>query len=160
MPREFSAGGVIVRRAADGWEVAVIEPRSEDRERITGKRPVKQVLALPKGLVDPGEKPEETAAREVFEETGLRGEILTKLKDIKYVYVRTWGDKRRVFKIVSFYLLRYESGRIDNITEDMRVEVARAVWIPLAEAPKRLAYRGEKQMAGKAVEYTETHAEL
>jgi 8-oxo-dGTP pyrophosphatase MutT (NUDIX family) len=158
MPREFSAGGVIVRRAADGWEVAVIEPRSEDRERTTGKRPVKQVLALPKGLVDPGEKPEESAAREVFEETGLRGEILTKLKDIKYVYVRTWGDKQRVFKIVSFYLLRYQSGTIDEISTDMRVEVKQALWIPLADAEKKLSYRGEKEVIALAQKYLQEHA--
>ncbi|PYV83527.1 MAG: NUDIX hydrolase [Acidobacteria bacterium] len=159
MPREFSAGGVVARRATDGWEVAVIEPRSEDRERTTGKRPVKQVLALPKGLVDPGEKPEETAAREVFEETGLRGEILTKLKDIKYVYVRTWGDKQRVFKIVSFYLLRYQSGTIDQISKDMRIEVKQALWIPLADSEKRLSYRGEKEVIVLAQKYLQEHAE-
>src|SRR5947207_4312319 len=158
MPREFSAGGVVARRATDGWEVAVIEPRSEDRERTAGKRPVKQVLALPKGLVDPGEKPEESAAREVFEETGLRGEILTKLKDIKYAYVRTWGDKQRVFKIVSFYLLRYQSGAIDEISTDMRVEVKQALWIPLADAEKKLSYRGEKEVIALAQKYLQKHA--
>ena len=159
MPREFSAGGVIVRRAADRWEVAVIEPRSEDRERTTGKRPVKQVLALPKGLVDPGEKPEESAAGEVFEETGLRGEILTKLKDIKYVYVRTWGDKQRVFKVVSFYLLRYQSGEIDDIDSEMRIEVKRALWVPLEEAVSKLAYSVERDIIRRAQEYVKSHLE-
>ena len=69
------------------------------------------VLALPKGLVDPGEKPEQTALREVREETGLVATTITKLGDIKYVYVRSWGDGERVFKIVSFFLLRYRVGR-------------------------------------------------
>jgi hypothetical protein len=76
------------------------------------------------------------------------------------LYLRSWGDGERVFKIVSFYLLRYESGRIDDISEEMRVEVARAKWLRLDEAPKLLAYRGEKQMARKALQYLEAHAEL
>ena len=130
----------------------------------TGKRAVrtraKPVLCLPKGLVDPGEKALDAALREVREETGIKAVPVTKLADIKYVYLRSWGDGERVFKIVSFYLLRYESGRIDDISEEMRVEVARAKWLRLDEAPKLLAYRGEKQMARKALQYLEAHAEL
>jgi hypothetical protein len=61
---------------------------------------------------------------------------------------------------VSFYLLRYESGRIDDIAEAMRVEVGRAIWIRLEDAPKLLAYRGEKQMARQALDYVKAHAEL
>lgn len=159
MPREFSSGGVVIRPGPAGWEVAVIEPQPDDRDKGTGKKPPKQVLALPKGLVDPGEKPEETATREVTEETGLRAEILTKLKDIKYVYVRTWGDMQRVFKIVSFYLLRYQSGTIDEISQDMRVEVKRASWIPLTGAEKKLSYRGEKEVIVLAQKYLQDHAQ-
>jgi 8-oxo-dGTP pyrophosphatase MutT (NUDIX family) len=113
----------------------------------------KPVLCLPKGLLDPGEKALEGALREVREETGITAAMIVKLADIKYTYVRSWGDGERVFKIVSFYLLRYETGRIDNIAEEMRIEVARAQWIRLEDAPKLLAYRGEKQMARKAMEY-------
>src|SRR3954469_17488059 len=110
MEREFSAGGVVVRRVGAAsktgpWEIAVIEPRRED----TGDSG-KSVLALPKGWVDAGEKPEQTAWREIKEEAGLDAEILTKLGDIKYVYVRKWSDGARVFKVVSFYRLRYVSG--------------------------------------------------
>ena len=120
----------------------------------------KPVLCLPKGLVDPGEKPLEAALREVREETGITAVPITKLGDSKYVYVRSWGDGERVFKIVSFYLLRYESGRIDDIAEAMRVEVGRAKWVRLEDAPKLLAYRGEKQMARQALDYVSAHAEL
>ena len=120
----------------------------------------KTVLCLPKGLVNPGEKALDAALREVQEETGITAALVTKLADIKYVYVRSWGDGERVFKIVTFYLLRYESGRIDNISEEMRIEVARAKWIRLEDAPKLLAYRGEKQMAKQALEYVLSHAEV
>jgi 8-oxo-dGTP pyrophosphatase MutT (NUDIX family) len=117
-------------------------------------------LALPKGLVDAGEKALEAAVREVYEETGVMAEPVTKLADSKYVYTRTWGDGRRVFKIVSFYLMRYRSGRINDIAPAMRIEVARARWVRLEDAPKLLAYTGEKQMARRALEYVKAHAEL
>lgn len=120
----------------------------------------KAVLCLPKGLVDPGEKALDAALREVREETGVTAVPITKLADIKYVYVRSWGDGERVFKIVSFYLLRYESGRIDDISEEMRIEVSCAKWVRLSDAAKLLAYRGEKQMARRAAEYLESHPDL
>ena len=130
MVREISSGGVVVRNKDGEWWMAAIElPEGPATAPATTKRTVrpkeKAVLCLPKGLVDPGEKALEAALREVREETGITASVVTKLADIKYVYVRSWGDGERVFKIVSFYLLRYESGRIDNISEDMRIEVAR-----------------------------------
>jgi len=164
MVREISAGGVVVRRAADGWEMAVIEPQKEPSAgqpvAADRKRSQKMLLALPKGLVDPGETPEQTAIREVLEETGLSAVPVTKLGDIKYVYVRSWGDKERVFKIVSFYLLRYQSGQIDEIAPDMRIEVKRALWISLAEGARKLAYRGEKEMTRRALDYLEAYPEF
>jgi 8-oxo-dGTP pyrophosphatase MutT (NUDIX family) len=163
MPREISAGGVIVRHTSNGWEVAVIEPQRESESNqkagVTDKKRPKQVLALPKGLVDPGEKADQTAIREVREETGVTSTILTKLLDIKYVYVRTWGDHQRVFKIVSFYLLRYESGEIDNLTPAMRIEVKQALWVPLEGAERKLTYRGERDAIRKAREYLQAHPE-
>ncbi|HKU23824.1 MAG TPA: NUDIX domain-containing protein [Candidatus Sulfotelmatobacter sp.] len=126
----------------------------------TGRRRSKPVVCLPKGLVDPGEKALEAALREVREETGITAEPIAKLDDIKYMYVRSWGDKQKVFKIVSFYLLRYKSGTIDAISEDMRIEVGRAKWIPLEDAPRLLAYNGEKQMARKALEYLKSNPGL
>jgi 8-oxo-dGTP pyrophosphatase MutT (NUDIX family) len=161
MVREISAGGVVVKRAGEAWEVAVIEPQGDSASaRPTGKAARKVVLALPKGLVDPGEKPEQTALREVHEETGLVATAIAKLADIKYVYVRSWGDQQRVFKIVSFFLLRYQSGEIDDVTREMRVEVKRAFWIPLEEAPRKLAYRGERDVVRRALLYLKSHSEI
>ncbi len=144
--------------------MAAIEPPADEaraaKVRSEGAAKQKPVLALPKGLVDPGEKPMETALREVYEETGISADLITKLADIKYVYSRTWSDGARVFKIVSFYLMRYRSGRINQISAAMRIEVARALWIPLADATRMLAYKGERQMAQKAQEYVTAHPEL
>lgn len=160
MLREISAGGVVVRPSPNGWEIAVIEPRGEPAPGESDKKGhSKEILALPKGLIDPGEKPPEAAVREVREETGVAAKIVTKLTDIKYVYVRSWGDKQRVFKIVSFYLLLYEAGTIDEISPEMRIEVKQARWIPLDGAEKKLAYRGERDAVRLAREYLKSQVE-
>src|SRR3954452_24124119 len=139
MRREFSAGGVLVRRLQGRWMVAAIRP---------GGKP-HGVWALPKGRIDPGERGEATALREVAEETGARGRSLGKLGDVKYWF--NWGGER-IFKVVSFFLVRYEAGRLGDIPEAFRHEVAEVSWLPLEEAPKLLAYRGEKEIAAKALE--------
>ena len=139
MKREFSAGGVLVRRLRGRWVFAAIRP--------AGKKP--GVWALPKGLIGRGEKPEETALREVAEETGAQGRLVEKLGDVRYVY--TWSGER-IFKVVSFYLVRAKRGRLGAIHPEFAVEVDEARWLPLAEAPTLLAYRGERDMATRAVE--------
>jgi 8-oxo-dGTP pyrophosphatase MutT (NUDIX family) len=160
MQREISAGGVVLRQLDGVWNIAVIEPQREaSQARPVRKKSQTLLLALPKGLVDQGEKPEQTAIREVREETGITASPITKLGDIKYVYVRSWGDKQRVFKVVSFYLLRHEYGEIDDISPDMRIEVKRALWVPLDEAARKLAYRGERDMVRRAQEYVKSHVE-
>lgn len=157
MAREISAGGVVLRHMQGRWFLAAIEPRRDnDPKPATRKAPV---LALPKGIVDPGERPEQTAVREVREETGVEAELVTKLKDIRYVYVRTWGDRARVFKIVSFFLLRYASGKLGEISPEMRHEVKSASWVPLDEAVRKLSYKGEREVAELALKYLQAHPE-
>ena len=138
MEREFSAGGVLVKTLRGRPMVAAIRPRGKPEG----------VWALPKGNLDAGERPEETALREVFEETGVRGHLVEKLGDVKYTYTRR--DRARVFKIVSFYLLRAGLGRIGDLEERMRLEVDEARWLPLEDAPRLLSYGGEREMAKKA----------
>jgi 8-oxo-dGTP pyrophosphatase MutT (NUDIX family) len=162
MIREISSGGVVVRREGEEWQVAVIEPRKDTggASAGTGANPAKRVWALPKGLVDAGENAQETAIREVREETGIEALSIAKLTDIKYVYVRTWGDQQRVFKIVSFYLLKYQSGRIDDISPEMRIEVRQALWLPMADAVKKLSYSSERKVVRMAQEYLNNHQHL
>jgi 8-oxo-dGTP pyrophosphatase MutT (NUDIX family) len=106
------------------------------------------VWALPKGLIGPGEGAAATALREVAEETGVVGRLDGKLGDVRYVY--TWAGER-VFKVVSFFLVRYERGRLGDIPEEHRREVAEARWLPLGEAQRLLAYKGEREMAAAAL---------
>jgi 8-oxo-dGTP pyrophosphatase MutT (NUDIX family) len=112
------------------------------------------IWALPKGRIDPGESAAETAVREVHEETGVEGRLVEKLGDVRYVYTASWEGARgeRIFKVVSFFLLRAGRGRIGEIDESMRIEVAEARWLPFEEAPRLLAYAGEREMAAKALE--------
>jgi 8-oxo-dGTP pyrophosphatase MutT (NUDIX family) len=138
MRREFSAGGVVLRRVRGEWRLAAIRPGGKD-----------DVWALPKGLVGPGESPADTALREVAEETGIEGRLVEKLGDVRYVY--TWSGER-VFKVVSFFLVRYVRGRLGDIPDRFRHEVAETRWLPLDEAPKLLSYKGEREMAAKALE--------
>jgi 8-oxo-dGTP pyrophosphatase MutT (NUDIX family) len=138
MRREFSAGGVVVRRLRGRWVMAAIRPGGK----------AEGVWALPKGLIGPGEDPEETARREVEEETGVRARAVRKLGDVRYVY--TWQGER-VFKVVSFYLFRYSGGRLGDLPPALAHEVAEARWLPLEEAPSLLAYGGEREMAERAL---------
>jgi 8-oxo-dGTP pyrophosphatase MutT (NUDIX family) len=134
--REFSAGGLVIRRMRGRDYVAAVRVKNGT------------VLALPKGHIEPGETGAQAAEREVREETGLQGELSEKLGDVKYWYVR---GGERVFKVVSFFLFRYVSGSVSNY---QREEVDGAEWIPLEDAPRLLAYRGEKDMAESALSIT------
>ena len=117
MEREFSAGGVAVRRMRGRWWMATIVPRGKPK-----------VLALPKGLVEPGEATVDTALRETLEETGLRADHVAKLGDIRYVYTR---QGVRIFKVVSFHLLQVRGGRLGEIDAG---DAARGRGRPLAAA--------------------------
>jgi 8-oxo-dGTP pyrophosphatase MutT (NUDIX family) len=129
--REFSAGGVVLRNLRGRQHVVVVRVRAE-------------ILALPKGHPEPGETMKDAALREVREETGIVARHPEKLGDIRYWYAR---DGERVLKVVSFFLLGYRSGSV----RDHDHEVEEALWIPLEEAPDRLAYKGEREMAATAL---------
>ena len=123
-----------------GDEVVVIVPVKRDAD---GNR----VLALPKGHLDGSEEAEAAALREVREETGVHGELVEKLGDVRYWYQRRG---RRIHKLVTFFLVEYRSG--DVADHDDEVEEAR--WMPLAEAARSLTYAGEREMVARALSRT------
>jgi 8-oxo-dGTP pyrophosphatase MutT (NUDIX family) len=127
--RETSYGGVVVR----GDKVLVITPAG--KRRVTG---------LPKGGPNPGESGEQTAAREVREETGVTATVREPLGDVNYWYRR---GGRRVYKTVHFYLCDYVSGSTDD--HDHEVENAR--WMPLEDARTALSYPGERALIERAL---------
>jgi 8-oxo-dGTP pyrophosphatase MutT (NUDIX family) len=132
MRREFSAGGVLVRKLAGEWRVAVIHPAGRPPGHWT----------LPKGGIDAGEAAEAAALREVAEETGAHGRSLGKLGDVRYWF--NW-EGERILKSVAFFLLRCEGG-VGAVPAEFRHEVDEVRWPPLAEAQRLLAYRGEQDM--------------
>jgi 8-oxo-dGTP pyrophosphatase MutT (NUDIX family) len=133
---EFSAGGVVVR---DGQCVVIVPTR----RAADGSK----VLALPKGHPDGGESAADAALREVREETGVDATLVAKLGDIRYWYMR---GGRRIAKVVSFFLLDYVSGEL----EDHDQEVEHAEWMALDEAAQRLTYKGERDIAAAALSRT------
>ena len=134
--REFSCGGVVVR----GTQTIVIVPT---RRAARGG----QVLALPKGHPENGESPADAALREVREEAGVQTTLIEKLGDTRYWYMR---DGKRIAKVVAFFLLDYVSG--DPADHDHEVEKAR--WMSLEQAARRLTYKGEREMAERALSRT------
>ncbi len=126
---DISAGGVIYRQENGRVEVCLIETQG------------RTAWQLPKGIIEPGEEPEEAARREVSEETGLFGELERTLEKIEYWYV--WpeeGGRVRIHKFVHFFLFRYTHGS----TDDHDDEVDDACWLSLAEAQSRLSFESEQ----------------
>ena len=142
--REISAGCVVYRTTDGLTEVALIQPRD------------RKAWALPKGLIEPGEAPETAAQREAREETGLSGTIITRINTIKYSYMAKWEkNPTRVFKIVTFYLLKFTDG--DPSQHDR--EVDRVEWFPIDTAISTASYPQEKAILRKAKELILTKIE-
>ncbi|WP_428339813.1 NUDIX hydrolase [Mycobacterium sp.] len=136
---ETSAGGLVIDN--------IDRPREEQVAALIGRvdRRGRMLWSLPKGHIEQGETAEQTAIREVAEETGIQGSVLAALGRIDYWFVT---DGRRVHKTVHHYLMRFSGGELSD--ED--VEVAEVAWVPIPELPSRLAYADERKLAEVADE--------
>lgn len=136
---ETSAGGLVID-GIDGpkdGQVAALIGRIDRRGRM--------LWSLPKGHIELGETAEQTAIREVAEETGIQGSVLAALGSIDYWFVT---EGRRVHKTVHHYLMRFLDGELS----DDDVEVSEVAWVPFKELPSRLAYADERRLAEVADE--------
>jgi 8-oxo-dGTP pyrophosphatase MutT (NUDIX family) len=131
---EVSAGGLLLRRHGSGYDALLIGRRTP------------RIWTLPKGHVERHESHEQAAIREVREETGCWGEILTKLNEIGFWF---YVGKAKHHKIVTFYLMRYLSGDSANHNE----EVDEARWFEIGMARRALKYVNEKRLVDMALEY-------
>lgn len=140
---ETSAGGLVVDGldGPRGSQVAALIGRVDRRGRM--------LWSLPKGHIELGETAEQTAIREVAEETGIQGDVLASLGSIDYWFVT---EGRRVHKTVHHYLLRFLGGELS----DHDLEVTEVAWVPLDELPSRLAYADERRLAEVAGELIQT----
>ena len=136
---ETSAGGLVI----DGLD----GPKDTQMAALIGRidRRGRMLWSLPKGHIELGETAEQTAIREVAEETGLQGSVLAALGSIDYWFVT---EGRRVHKTVHHYLMRFLGGELS----DDDVEVTEVAWVPLRELPSRLAYADERKLAEVAGE--------
>ena len=132
--RQFSSGGIVFKKSRLGARVALI------------CRGGGTIWCLPKGRIEKGEKPEETALREVQEETGLTGSLVKKLGDIRYRYTSK-EERTRFLKSVSFFLIRHTGGS----TKEHDFEVDEAAWFSLEEAIRKLSYPSERRLMKKAM---------
>lgn len=135
---EISAGGLVISKD-DPTRVALICHRN----RGGGKD-----WCLPKGHIEQGETIEQTAVREVREETGILGTVVAKLGEINYSFR---VENKRIKKTVHHYLLRETSGLL-SAEGDPTGEVLEVRWFSLEELVEVLAHENEKKMAQKALE--------
>ena len=133
--RQVSSGGVIFRKNDDSVEIALVAVKDS------------KVWCLPKGIINKGEEPDETAIREVSEETGLKGRVIEKLGEINYWYYLK-EEKAKCRKTVHFYLLEYEGGDISK--HDW--EVDKAAWFQIDDALKIASHKNERDIIEKARE--------
>lgn len=139
---ETSAGGLVVSGLAEAVDDAGNVDLSRVYVALIGRldRRGRLLWSMPKGHVEPGEDKASTAEREVWEETGIHGEVFAKLGVIDYWFV---SEGVRIHKTVHHHLLRY----VDGDLNDEDPEVTEVAWIPASELSEHFAYADERKLA-------------
>ena len=131
---ELSAGGLVLRRmASGGLEVLLIQHSAHGG------------WGFPKGWIEEGETPPQTAVREVQEESGVIAEIIADLPYTRYFYVNR--QRQKVAKTVTWYLMRY----VGEGNQTHAHEVSAVEWLPLEGVHARLTYKNDKDLFGLAL---------
>ena len=138
---ETSAGGFVLNR--DGSRTVALIGR-EGRGRRTD-------WCVPKGHPEGGETLEQAAVREVFEETGLEVEIITKLGDITYEFN---AGRNIIVKTVHHFLMRQTGGDL-TVENDPNHEAVEAAWFELDKLDSVLSHENERRMARAAIEWVD-----
>lgn len=133
---EVSAGGLVVRRGAGGYEALI----AEQVDRNSGRR----TMRLPKGKIDPGETREQAALREVREEVGLAARIVAPLGEVSYVFYERRAA-RQIAKRVHYYLMAHTAGEAHAADGEM----AAVVWCSLADAEARMSFDAEREIVAR-----------
>ncbi|MET1231470.1 MAG: NUDIX hydrolase [Candidatus Limnocylindrales bacterium] len=139
--RATSAGGIVIR-VDDGRRQIVLGRRRRERDPAT--------WTLPKGTPDPGEQTEETALREVTEETGLEVAILERVGDVEYWFMQTGT---RIHKIVHYFLMAPTGGSLER--HDHEFDEVR--WVDLAEADQLMSHDSERRVVADSSAAIERH---
>lgn len=134
---ETSAGGIVVD-VQNGRAFTAIIGRTNRFGRLE--------WCLPKGHLEGKETPEQAAVREIYEETGITGEILRHIATIDYWFA---GSTRRVHKVVHHYLLAAVGGYLTT-ANDPTHEADEVAWVLLDDVGQRLSYPNERRIAGIA----------
>ncbi|MFQ5543542.1 MAG: NUDIX hydrolase [Nitrospiria bacterium] len=137
--KHTSSGGVIYKFSENCVRVILISHQNH-RGHV--------IWCLPKGSIEKGETLQETALREVREETGTHGQICEKIGQIQYWFYSR-QETAKIFKTVHFYLMKYLEGN----ENDHDGEVDEARWVPLEEGLSMLTHNSERSILKKAARY-------
>jgi len=132
-----SAGGLVVRSCAGGWEAILVGSGDPT------------VWRIPKGMAGDGETLKQTAVREVLEETGVKG------ADLQFIGAATWTytyEDKNWDESAYFFLMKFSEGNLENHDE----EFERVEWFRLGDAITALHYQNEVEIAEKALGLLET----
>lgn len=136
MRRDFSAGGIVIKKLNNSVQILLIQSPGKDRKN--------EYWGFPKGHLEEGETSQQAAEREVLEETGVTAEVVEKIDDTKYFFV--W-EGERVFKTVSFFLMRYLNGEVKFQSS----ELIGADWFDIETAMEKLTFKNDKKLLEKAI---------